>query len=176
MKKIGEDIEEHLEKNEIIKGNQIGFTNGGRTEYNHFVLQYIVEKAYKKDEQLIVIALDFKKAFDSINRRKMIEAMKDYMIEPSIINLIAKIYSNDSTTVTLGEIEEEMDINSGIKQGCTASTTLFKIVTFKIMSSIELRGIEYEIEGQKITTLFFADDSLAMARTLEAAKKILRII
>ena len=51
--------------------------------------------------------------------------MKDYMIEPSIINLIAKIYSNDSTTVTLGEIEEEMDINSGIKQGCTASTTLF---------------------------------------------------
>ena len=176
MKKIGEDIEEHLEKNEIIKGNQIGFTNGGRTEYNHFVLQYIVEKAYKKDEQLIVIALDFKKAFDSINRRKMIEAMKDYMIEPSIINLIAKIYSNDSTTVTLGEIEEEMDINSGIKQGCTASTTLFKIVTFKIMNSIELRGIEYEIEGQKITTLFFADDSLAMARTLEAAKKNLRII
>ena len=69
-----------------------------------------------------------------------------------------------------------MDINSGIKQGCTASTTLFKIVTFKIMNSVELRGIEYEIEGQKITTLFFADDSLAMARTLEAAKKNLRII
>merc|ERR1712240_985564 len=34
----------------------------------------------------------------------------------------------------------------------------------------------YEIEGQKITTLFFADNSLAMARTLEAAKKNLRII
>merc|ERR1712240_698509 len=113
---------------------------------------------------------------DSIDRRKMIEAMKDYMMEPNIINLRAKIYSNDSTTVTIGDIEEEMDINSGIKQGCTASTTLFKIVTFKIMSSIELRGIEYEIEGQKITTLFFAVDSLAMARTLEAAKKNLRII
>ena len=69
-----------------------------------------------------------------------------------------------------------MDINSGIKQGCTASTTLFKIVTFKIMNGIELKGIEYEIEGQKITTLFFADDSLAMARTLEAARKNLRII
>ena len=176
MKQIGEEIEEHLEKNRIIKGNQIGFTDGGRTEYNHFVLQYLVERAYKKDEQLIVIALDFKKAFDSINRRKMIEAMKDYMIEPNIINLIAKIYSNDSTTITIGDIEEEMDINSGIKQGCTASTTLFKIVTFKIMNSIELKGIEYEIEGQKITTLFFADDSLAMARTLEAAKKNLRII
>ena len=69
MKQIGEEIEEHLEKNRIIKGNQIGFTDGGRTEYNHFVLQYLVERAYKKDEQLIVIALDFKKAFDSINRR-----------------------------------------------------------------------------------------------------------
>ena len=70
MKQIGEEIEEHLEKNKIIKGNQIGFTDGGRTEYNHFVLQYIVEKAIKKDEKLIVIALYFKKAFDSINKEK----------------------------------------------------------------------------------------------------------
>merc|ERR1712240_381774 len=90
---------------------------------------------------------------DSIDRRKMIEAMKDYMIKPNIINLIAKKYSNDSTTVTIGDIEEEMDINSGIKQGCTASTTLFKIVTFKIMNSIELKGIEYDIEGQTFLKL-----------------------
>ena len=56
----------------------------------------------------------------------MIEAMKEHMINPHIIDLVAKIYSDDSTVVTYGEIEEEMDINSGVKQGCTASTILFK--------------------------------------------------
>ena len=74
--------------------------------------------------------------------------------------------------VTLGELEEEMEVNSGIKQGCTASTTLFKIITYKIMSSIEEKGDEYEVDNQKISTLFFADDSLAMAKNLESAKKI----
>ena len=44
------------------------------------------------------------------------------------------------------------------------------------MNSLEVKGIEYEVEGQKIITLFFADDSLAMAKTIEAARKNLRII
>ena len=123
-----------------------------------------------------MITLDFEKAFDSIDRRKLIEALKEYMINPHIINLIAKIYSNDSTVVTLGDLEEEMEINSGIKQGCTASTTLFKIITYKIMSSIEEKGDEYEIDGQKISTLFFADDSLAMAKNVASAQKNLKII
>ena len=78
--------------------------------------------------------------------------------------------------VTLGKLEEEIEVNSGIKQGCTASTTLFKIITYKIMSSIEEKGDEYEVDNQKISTLFFADDSLAMAKNLESAKKNLKII
>ena len=176
MSDIGKAVEEHIEINNLTKGNQIGFTDGGRTEYNHFALQYLVDRAIRKKEQLIVIALDFKKAFDSIDRRKLIDILKEYMVNPHIVNLIAKIYSNDRTIVTIGDIEEEMDINSGIKQGCTASTTFFKLITYGIMNSIEEKGVEYEVEGQKISTLFFADDSLAMARTLEAAKKNLKII
>ena len=158
------------------KENQIGFCEGGRTEFNHFVIQYLVERTLKNKEQMFMIALDFKKAFDSIDRRKLIEALKEYMINPHVINLIAKIYSNDSTVVTLGDLEEEMEINSGIKQGFTASTTLFKIITYKIMNSIEEKGDEYEIDGQKISTLFFADDSLAMAKNIASAQKNLKII
>ena len=78
--------------------------------------------------------------------------------------------------VTYGEIEEEMDINSGVKQGCTASTILFKLVTYMIMKRVENTGERYEVEGLDLSTLLYADDSLTMARRLEAAKKNLRII
>ena len=91
MSHIGEEIEKHIEVNNLAKGNQVGFTKGGRTEYNHFMLQYIVDKAQRKKEKLIVITLVFKKAFDSINRKQLIEALKEYMINPYIIDLIAKI-------------------------------------------------------------------------------------
>ena len=40
MSFIRKEIEEHLERNNVTKDNQIGFTGGGRAEYNHFVLQY----------------------------------------------------------------------------------------------------------------------------------------
>jgi len=49
---------------------------------------------------LIVIALDFKKAFDSIDRRRLIEIMIEYKINSYIIDLVAKIYSNETTTST----------------------------------------------------------------------------
>ena len=61
MSHIGEEIEKHIEVNNLAKGNQVGFTKGGRTEYNHFMLQYIVDKAQRNKEKLIVITLDFKK-------------------------------------------------------------------------------------------------------------------
>ena len=44
MSFIRKDIEDHLTRNGVIKWNQVGFTAGGRPEYNHFALQYTVER------------------------------------------------------------------------------------------------------------------------------------
>merc|ERR1711913_60700 len=53
MSYIREKIEEHLRLNKLIKDNQIGFTGGGRIEYNHMILQYIVKKTKKGREEKI---------------------------------------------------------------------------------------------------------------------------
>ena len=47
MSLIRERIEEHLRQNNRIKENEIGFTGGGRIEYNHMIMQYIIEKTIK---------------------------------------------------------------------------------------------------------------------------------
>ena len=176
MSFLRKEVENHLEINGMTKDNQTGFTEGGRGEFNHFMLQFLVEKAYQRKEKLIIITLDYKKAFDSIDRRALIDALIEYRINPYIINLIAKIYSNDKTKICLGELQKEIDRNIGIKQGCTASTTFFKIITYIIMDSVEKKGIEYETEGLKLSTIFFADDSMALAKTKEATKKNLEVI
>ena len=80
----------------------------------------------KDDDRIILVALDFKKAFDSIDRKRMIEVLIKYKIHPYIIDLIAKVYSNDKTIVKTGKKEEEIRVTAGIKQGCTASTVLFR--------------------------------------------------
>ena len=93
------------------------------------ILQYIVEKTKKEDEnrQIILTALDFKKAFDSVKRKELVETLKDYKIDPRIIDIVAKIYTNDETIIKMGGREETIKIGSGIKQGCTVSTVFVKL-------------------------------------------------
>ena len=56
--------------------------------------------------------------------RACIEVMKDYKIHPKVIDATAEIYEGDTTKINIGyDLETELDITSGIKQGCTGSTT-----------------------------------------------------
>ena len=87
-----------------------------------------------------------------------------------IIDAIANIYRNDYTEVQFGVIRREIEITSGIRQGCTGSTILFKIVTYMIMAELDRRGTGYNDEHIKIKSLFFADDALLLSHSLEEAK------
>ena len=82
-------------------------------------------------KSLIVTAIDFKKAFNSIKRHKLIEVLIYYRVHPLIIDLIAKVYTEDKTYLQLNEeVRSEMMVTSGIKQGCTGSITIFKLITY----------------------------------------------
>ena len=66
MTTIKNEIEDHLRKNDVMHEAQAGFTKGSKTEDNIFILQYLIEKSFKMKIPLIVICIDFAKAFDSI--------------------------------------------------------------------------------------------------------------
>ena len=193
MSFIRDEIENHLKVNYLGRENQMGFTKGARPEYSHFILQYIIDmtigpeekkpkkkkgfrrkrkkKGKKPEKEIILIALDFKKAFDSVNRKSLIETMIKYKVNPYVIDLIAKLYENDSTLISMGGIEEEIAISAGIRQGCTASTAFFKLVTFEIMRKLEEEGENFMIDDISMNSLFYADDSIILVRSLEAAKR-----
>ena len=50
---------------------------------------------------LIVIALDYSKAYDSIGRRGLVETMMRYKLNPFIIDVIVKLYENDETIMRI---------------------------------------------------------------------------
>ena len=86
----------------------------------------------------------------------MIQILKELMIDSQIIDFIVRIYREDSTKIQL-EKNKEINVTSGIRQGCTASTVLFKLITYKIIEGMrKTEGMK--ILGPKITCLFYADD------------------
>ena len=51
---------------------------------------------------------DFKKAYDSIHRGKLIEVLIKFKVNPHIINLIVQMYENDKTTINLGKLKKTL--------------------------------------------------------------------
>merc|ERR1712050_820047 len=134
---LRQKIEDFLKEKGIKYENQFGFTQGGRVEHCMFMLSYIAtmtfQKRGKKGKNLYFAFIDFKKAYDSIDRKKLIEVLIDYKINPKMIELIVQMYKDDHTVISLGNMQEKVEVTGGIRQGCCISTFLFKMVSFKII-------------------------------------------
>ena len=102
--------------------------------------------------------------------------MIKYRINPEVIDLVANIYESDTTNIKMAGREEEINISSGIRQGCTASTDFLKLVTYQIMKKLKEKGICFILGNINMNSIFFADDSTMLAKIVKVAKKNLKII
>ena len=157
--------------------SKLAFTKKRRIIDNLYILRYCIENSFKRKQALFVIAVDFQKAFDSINRSRLIETMMKFKIDSNVIEIIANIYSHDSTELFINNNKQaEIEVTSGIRQGCNGSTILFLLVTYIIIEKLQTEGLRYKDEFFKIAALFFADDDLVFAQSLEETKRTLNIL
>ena len=118
---------------------QYGFTEGGKVDFCLFILNYIANRTYeskkKKHKNLFYAMIDFSKAYDSINRQKLIETMKDYNINIRVIEMVVQMYSADRTTIKLGNMQEKVEVTSGIRQGVASLHSCLKWLHLKSLRS-----------------------------------------
>ena len=136
-------------------------------------MKYCIDKIYNSAIPLIVISIDFTKAYDSVKREKLIKVLKDYKVNANLIDIISNLYNNDQTIMNKNQQTEiEINVTCGIKQGCTASTTLFKLITYEIIKNLENSCIEgFKDNNFRIKSLFYADDVLLLTHTVVEAEK-----
>ena len=123
------------------------------------------ESISKKHKSLFFAFIDFKKAYDSIDRKRLIEVLVKFKINPQIIDLIVQMYEGDSTIIQLGRMRKKIEVTGGIRQGCCISTLLFKMVTFTIIDDLrEMR--KYQVGEFNDNSLWLADDATLIADNL----------
>ena len=175
MSVLRQKLEVHIEENGLKRDEQVGFTEGGNILDCLFVLQECVGEIYKRKEEMVVVAVDFRKAFDSIRREGILEIMKELRIAGEVVEIFRKVYGEDRTRIEIRDgMNVDLGVESGIRQGCTASTVIFKLITFKIIEALrrELQGIR--VGEDRIRCLFYADDGLLMTRSVEEAERGIR--
>ena len=112
-----------------LRVNQNGFRPKRTTVAQMLAPRRIIEGVKANNLKAVLTFIDFKKAFDSIDREKMMKILKAYGIPPNLLRAIDKMYANTRAKVISPDGETgDVDITAGVLQGDTLAPFLFVIV------------------------------------------------
>ena len=177
-------IRPHLD--DILRPNQCGFREKRSTTEQILVLRRIIEGIEDKTLSAVITFIDFKKAFDTMHRDKMIKILKAYGIPDIIVHAIEDAYQGTKAKeITSDGDTDEFDILPGVLQGDTLAPYPFIIVLdYCLRSAIEGKEerlgftisprISRRVGPVNKTDLDFADDIALLSDTTAQAQELLK--
>ena len=112
-----------------IRDNQNGFRERRSTTSHILALRRIIEEVKSNNLTAILTFIDFRKAFDSIHRGKMVKILKAYGVPSNLLRALQSMYSGTrAKVVTPNGNTDEFDILAGVMQGDTLAPFIFIVV------------------------------------------------
>ena len=114
----------------ILRKNQAGFRPGRSCAQQIHILRRVLEGF--RDYQLprVVTFIDFKKAFDSTNRKVMFAVLRHYGIPEAVVNQcgLQKLKNSKSAVMVDGGLSDPFDVTTGVLQGDVLAPFLFVVL------------------------------------------------
>ena len=172
----------------LLRRNQNGFRPDRSTVAQILALRRLIEGIRRNNRKAVIVYVDFKKAFDSVDRQKMMQILKAYDVPPNLLSAIELMYQDTRAKVVTPDGDTEMfEILAGILQGDTLAPFLFVIVLDYALRNA-INGMEEELgfhlERKRsnrvapltITDLDFADDIALICQEIDKAESLLHRI
>nr|XP_034172329.1 uncharacterized protein LOC117600695 [Osmia lignaria] len=122
----------------MLSPNQYGFRQHRSTTDVLLNLETSICEAFLKNEFLITVCLDIEKAYDSIPRTTINNALTKTGLNGNILAFIKNFLTNRTIQVrTNGTLSKPTIIHNGVPQGSVISVTLFLIVINDVLNNIK---------------------------------------
>ena len=156
-----------MDSKALLSPEQIGFIKGKSTSDHIFFLQTIVEKVVKKNKKkLYAVFIDFKKAYDTVNRKLLMKKLQALGINGTFMRNIMTMYRKTEYSVKLkdGHTSGIMS-NLGLKQGCPLSPMLFNLYIDDIKDIFDDQCDPIDIQNTNINHFLYADDLVMLSES-----------
>jgi hypothetical protein len=149
---------------------------------NVFLAYEAMEWATENKQDLVILLLDFEKAYDRVNWTFLQSAMKKQGFSGTWIKWTTTLYEGAHTSVLVnGQPGEEFEMERGIRQGCPLAPYLYLFVADVLghMINDAIHGVEGLTipDGTILQEALFADDTnlylKGSALNLECASRVL---
>ena len=174
-------IQVYLEENNILVDEQNGF-RATRSCIDHiYVLVTVLRNRKEQNKDTFLAFIDYKKAFDSVERNLLFFKLASIGIRGQIYKAISSLYSNPVSRVVLkGGETDYFSCPIGVKQGDCLSPTLFAIFVNDLAQDIKEAGLGIDLDVEdcawNLSILLYADDIVCLSGNEQDLQSILFII
>lgn len=115
-----------MEKQHTLKEEQAGFRKNRSTAYQLTKLTHSIKTAFNKNESALAIFVDFKGAYDTVWRNKLLYKLQQMDIKGKMLSWFKRFLSDRRTAVKYETAISNYKLNRvGLPQGSVTSTSLF---------------------------------------------------
>ena len=182
-------LNNYLESMNLLCEEQAGFRKKYGTTDHILNLKCIIDLYLFGGKKLFCAFIDYKKAFDSVNRSFLWQKLLTHHVDGKMFKIIHSLYANAKSCVLMGHAKSESFVsNVGVRQGENLSPILFSIFLNDLsefishaynglndiseMSKILLSNDEIEVIF-KLYVLLYADDTVIFAESKEELQSAL---
>ena len=174
-----------LDINNLLGEEQAGFRAQYSTLDHIFTLHCIIDLYISKGKKLYCAFIDYRKAFDMIDRYSLWQKLLSTGIKGKVFRVIQNMYSEAKSCIrNKGEMSDFFSCNIGVRQGENLSPLLFSIFLNDLEQFLaaDSKGInlEYTIEHLgcyiKLYSLLYADDTILLSESPEDLQKMLNAL
>ena len=147
-----------------ISDEQNGFRKGTSTIDQLSALTNIIETRQKKKLSTYCAFIDFKKAYDLIDRNVLWNRLRNIGVNGRLFEALKAIYSSVQSCVRLNNsLSDWFDVNCGLRQGCSLSPILFNLFVDDFALSVKALGKGLDIGNEGLSILLYAYDIVLLA-------------
>ncbi|EYC21713.1 hypothetical protein Y032_0018g3494 [Ancylostoma ceylanicum] len=170
MRVIYARMERTLDDN--MPREQAGFRRRFSTIDHIFTISQLTERCREYKLPLCLLFVDFEKAFDSVEHNAVLRAMTDQGVEAAYVRILQETMRESHTEITLFERPLKIYMKRGVKQGDICSPKAFTCALQSVMRQVAEKD-GFEIDGETLQMLLFADDVVLIASKPETLQSLL---
>ena len=154
--------------NHKLVDEQNGFRKGKSTTDHISSLVNIIDTRKKLKKSTFCAFIDFKKAYDTINRPMLWKRLTDIGISGKMFQAVKSLYTSVKSCVRVNSYRTEwFDVNCGLRQGCvlTLSPLLFNLFIDDLAVFLKSLDLGVKVADENVCLMLYADDVVLLSES-----------